>query len=500
MMPMAPEPADRGYFGVTGMVNDYAGGLGNAARSTLSYLIDTEIPQMASDAARFGRGMVQGIVDDPMMAAVDFIPGAGLAMGGYEAEQLRAQALEAEQAGQFDLADSLRAQASSILAMSAIPGGRTAKRGARINMAEEGRSSLTDFLADTFPKDYGPNIVEPYVQAGLDPRTFKAGSGATGKPRVGDVERNLNTQIQYGDQRIQTIPQINLEDYEGYPFMSTISDTSGAGDVIQLINGVPVNVSRRGGQDYMFDPVSGEFVWASARDKVVGKNKNISPNTMFGRALALKERTGKDPLFIPHAMTPTGSDYSQVADVMLSFASNNMDKSTIKSLDNDIKNIIPNWPGLESDSFSRVLNSAGGDDRKKIIDLLDKNYIDRGSLTAGQARLAISDESQRIIRPGTLRNVGIVDTSRIPIVGEPHPIYDTGLYGEGLGQLSQPIGVYELNPAAAYLSGITPDQLMNPPRSTGKQGGLRSLEGSPLSGIITEDVLRGIEMRRAMAE
>jgi hypothetical protein len=146
---MAPEPADRGYFGVTGMVNDYAGGLGNAARSTLSYLIDTEIPQMASDAARFGRGMVQGIVDDPMMAAVDFIPGAGLAMGTYEAEQLRAQALEAEQAGQFDLADSLRAQASSILAISAIPGGRTAKRGANINMAKSasaGQSELRDIL------------------------------------------------------------------------------------------------------------------------------------------------------------------------------------------------------------------------------------------------------------------------------------------------------------------------------------------------------------------
>lgn len=435
------------------------------------------------DATGLGGGYRQGLLNaaGDIETAVDFVPVAGDVLALEDA---------ARSYGQGDMVGA------GINMMGVIPiVGDVASKAAKA-----GRSSLTDFMADTFPKAYGSNIVEPYVRAGIDPRTFKAGSGSTGNPRVGDIERNLSTQIQYGDQRIQTIPEVNLEDYEGYPFMSTISDTSGAGDVIQLINGVPVNVSRRGGQDYMFDPVSGEFVWASARDKVVGKNKNIPANTMFGRALALKERTGKDPLFIPHAMTPTGSDYSQVADVMLSFARNNMDKQTIKSLNKDIKNIIPDWPGLESDSFSRILNSSGGDDRKKIIDLLDKNYINKGSLTAGQARLAISDESQRIIRPGTLRNVGIVDTSRIPIVGEPHPIYDTGLYGEGIGRLSQPIGVYELNPAAAYLGGITPDQLMNPPRSTGKQGGLRSLEGSPLSGIITEDVLRGIEMRRAMAE
>lgn len=682
MMPMRPEPADRGYFGAKGLVEDYAGGLRDAGVSTLNYLSDTDISQMASDAARLGQGMVQGIIDDPLMAAADMVPGVGFAMGAYEAEKLRDQALQAEQSGQFDLADSLRAQASSILAMSAIPGGRTARRGARMDMAgsklpplenaqktqlgastlpsyekaarllggegsfldfgagrgqgaaaigadtfepypregfsptytsaadipdasynrlaslnvlnvmprdvrdqavqdigrvltpggravvttrgrdvlnakgapgdepmsivttadtyqkgftqpelrdymqstlgegftvsnlpekigqagvmvervKPGQSSMRELVAETFPKDYGPKIVEPYVGAGIDPRTFSAGSGSTGKPRTSDIDRNLATQIQYGGQRIQSVPEINLEDYEGYPFMSTISDTSGAGDVIESINDVPVNVSRRGGQDYMFDPVSGEFVWASARDKVIGKNKNIPPGTMFGRALALKERTGKDPLFIPHSMTPTGSDYSQVADVMLSHARNSMNKTTLKSLNKEIKSIIPDWPGLEDESFSRTLNRAGGDQRKKIIDLLDKKYIDKGSLTAGQARLAISDEPQRIIRPGTLRNVGIVDTSRAPIVGDPHPIYDTGLYGAGLGRLSQPLSVYELNPAAAYLGGITPEQIMAPPRSTGKQGGLRSLEGSPLTGIITEDILRQIEMRRAMAE
>lgn len=435
------------------------------------------------DATGLGGGYRQGLLNaaGDIETAVDFVPVAGDVLALEDA---------ARSYGQGDMVGA------GINMMGVIPiVGDVASKAAKA-----GRSSLTDFMAETFPKDYGPNIVDPYVRAGIDPRTFSAGSGSTGKPRVSDIDRNLSTQIQYGDQRIQTIPEINLEDYEGYPFMSSISDTSGAGDVIQSIDGVPVNVSRRGGQDYMFDPLSEDFVWASARNVVKGAKDTPPPGSLFGRALALKERTGKDPLFIPHSMTPTGSDFSQVADVMLSYARNNMSKSNIKQLDKEIKSIIPDWPGLGDESFNQVLNRAGGVERKKIIDLLDKKYIDKGSLTAGQGRLAISDEAQRIIRPGTLRNVGIVDTSRAPMVGSPHPVYDTGLYGAGIGRLSQPLSVYELNPAAAYLGGITPDQLMNPPRSTGRQGGLRSLEGAPLSGIITEDVLRGIEMRRAMAE
>lgn len=146
---MRPEPADRGYFGAKGLVEDYAGGLRDAGISTLNYLSDTDISQMASDAARLGQGVVQGIAEDPLMAAAEMVPGVGLAMGAYEAEKLRDQALQAEQSGQFDLADSLRAQASSIMAMSAIPGGRTARRGARMDMTEgvgAGQSELRDIL------------------------------------------------------------------------------------------------------------------------------------------------------------------------------------------------------------------------------------------------------------------------------------------------------------------------------------------------------------------
>ena len=149
MMPMAPEPADRGYFGVTGALTDYGTGMRDAGGSALRYMLDTSLADMGRDAVRFGGAMVEGMVEDPLMTAVDFIPGAGVAMGVYEAEQLRAQALEAERAGQLDLAQSLRSQAGANLAMNAIPGGRTVRRGSRMNMPESvvvGQSELRDII------------------------------------------------------------------------------------------------------------------------------------------------------------------------------------------------------------------------------------------------------------------------------------------------------------------------------------------------------------------
>ncbi len=140
-------PADRGAFGVTGALTDYGTGMLDAGSSALGYMLDTSLADMGRDAARFGGAMVEGMVEDPLMTAVDFIPGAGLAMGAYEAEQLRGQALEAERAGQFDLAQSLRSQAGAIAAMSAIPGGRTARRGARMDMSPD-QSSMRELFGD----------------------------------------------------------------------------------------------------------------------------------------------------------------------------------------------------------------------------------------------------------------------------------------------------------------------------------------------------------------
>jgi hypothetical protein len=361
-------------------------------------------------------------------------------------------------------------------------------------------------LQEQFPKDYDPRVIESYTSAGIDPRTYAAGSGAnTRKPLISQVDRNLSTDIQIGGQRIGDVPTINLEDYEGYPFISSMADRSAAGDVIQSINGVPVDVSRRGGLDYMFDPESGELVWASAPDVLVGQERRSGTSvfkeprekSILGRAIALREQTGKDPLFIPFSMAPTGVDFSQPAEVMLSHARNALDLSDLNKLDADIKEVFPRFSGINSPDGISQVNQASGDVRKKIINIINNDYSQKGALTSGQARAALLDQAQAMSRDSTLRNVGLIDTSRMITVGDVHPIYKGGLYGEGLGRLADSYSVYELNPQAAYLGGIRPDQLLNPPRSTGMGAGTRKLELSPLTGVITEDVLRGMEARRA---
>lgn len=467
----APVPSNQSVMAAPTSINPFNPAFRETARSALNDFFG------GSNIA--GReGYRTGQLVDTAVGAMDFIPGVGDAVGVGDLRQ---------SIGSGDLIGT--AVDTTALAAGMIPVvGDAAAKGIKAS-----ESTLRNFLPEQFPKDYRPQVVDAYVGQELDPRIFA--TGARGSPRVKDVEQNLATTVQYGDNRIESIPTVNLEDYEGYAFMSPMADTSGAGDVIQSINDMPVGVPRRGGIDFMNDPASGDFVWSSDRSKILGRE---TPGTFIGISRKLQELTpGKEPLFLPHSMTPTGVDYSQVSEVMLSHAKNNLDQSTIRSLDKDIKEIYPDWLGLDTEGAINDLNRVSGEYRKKIINLIDKDYAKQGAINAGQARLALIDEGQRFLRPGTVLNMGAIDISRMPVTGDVHPVYDTGLYGEGRGRLSVPLSVYELNPQAAYLSGIRPDQLMSPPRQSGQQGGLRSLEGSPLTGIITEDVLRGIEARRA---
>jgi len=188
-------------------------------------------------------------------------------------------------------------------------------------------------------------------------------------------------------------------------------------------------------------------------------------------------------------MAPTAVDYSTMAgETMLQYAKNNMSKSALRNLGKDIKNIIPSFPSFESENFIQAFYSGSGDQRKKVIQLMDKKYRDKGSLTSGEARLAVTDPGQYLAADGTLRNVGRIDTAAGPRSDSLHPTYNMALSGEGLGRFDRQIQVYELFPQAAMLSGIDP---MNPPRNA-----LRALEMKPYAGLITEDVIKGIQARR----
>lgn len=331
-----------------------------------------------------------------------------------------------------------------------------------------------------------PRVSEYAASAGFDPRILQAGSGAqTSGARVADIDRVQQLKIDVSDNRLPTIPAFNIADYEGYPIMTSMSDRAAAGDVLRSVNDIPVDVNRRGGQDFMFDPLNTGKVWASDKAVVLGSGES----RMLQMAKNLKQKTGRDPLFAPWTMAPTGVDYSTMTgETMLKYAQGNMNKSVLRSLDKDIKKIIPDWAGINDPASMDKFYQAGGDGRKAIIQLMDKKYRDRGALTSGEARLAVTDMGQYLNPDGTLRNVGQISPDVPAFMADVHPTYNAALGGAGVGRFQEPVQVYELFPAAAMLGGFNP---MAPPRNA-----LRSLEMKPWSTIITEDLIKGIQARR----
>lgn len=432
----------------------------------------------------FSGGYKQGLenLSDATEFSLDFIPGVGDAVGVGD---LRQSISSGDRLG-MGIDGAAVALGTIPIAGDLLAKGLKKGESALRNIREE-------IVQDVFPKSYKQSIITPYTDRNIDPRTFAAGSGVgSGDPRIGQIDRNLATQIDIADQRIPEVPLVSLYDYEGYPFMTTMSDRTAAGDTIRSINGVSVNVSRRGGQNYMLDPENPEYLWASDESVVLKpKGDGLSDASMFKFAKDMKALSGgRDPLFLPWTMAPTGGDFSQVGEVMLAYAKNNMGSNAVKSLNKDISKIIPNWKGLNDPMSVADFYAASGNRRKEVIDLMDKKYVSEGSLTSGQARYAMTDEGQSMSRDGNLRNIGLVDTERYPYVGNPHPAYSTAMYGEGLGRIDNSIQVYELMPQFARLGGLV--DVMRPSRAN-----LRALEMKPYGAIITEDVLRGIEARRA---
>ena len=138
-----------------------------------------------------------------------------------------------------------------------------------------------------------------------------------------------------------SVPSVNLSQYEGRPFITSMSDRTAAGGNLTKINDVQLNrpVGLLGGQDYMFNNPG--QVWASAQNPV----KAILEN-----AKVIKGVTGQDPLYIPWRMAPTGGDFAHMTgETMLTYADSALNKAEKTKVNKEIKQFIPDWKGLGSD-------------------------------------------------------------------------------------------------------------------------------------------------------
>lgn len=314
-----------------------------------------------------------------------------------------------------------------------------------------------------------------YIVDAFDPRMGKQVGGGIRKE---DVESATGTRVVVEDAPVIDAPPIDLRDFEGRGIMTTMSDRTAGGGILSQIDDVRLNrpVDLQGGQNYMFlNPGS---VWASA-DDVVAK--------MQREAARLRAATGKDPLYAPWMMSPTGKDFSTMpGDAMLSYIDSTASKKLKNQLTQDIRQVIPQWKGFDGDWYEQF-SQMSGDQRKAIQRILDVRRAETG-IGSGKARVAVTDPDQLTGRDGRLINIGEVGAGQAGRSG--HRTYPSTLPGQGIGRVEKDdILVTQLFPETIDKSGNlrrTADP-NNPQRPD-----LRSFEVRPIGGIIDERMLRRV--------
>jgi len=273
-------------------------------------------------------------------------------------------------------------------------------------------------------------------------------------------------------------PTINLEDYEGRPFILGMSDRTDAGGMLTGVEGVEFNtpVPLQGGQGFMFNNPG--QVWAS----------DSGPSAaLYNRAKGIKKETGQNPLFIPYRMAPTGGDYATMTgETMLSYAAVNMNKTNKRKLDSAMKKIIPGWKGVDDPLSISAYRAATGDQRKSALQVLDRDFRNKGGIGIGQARLAVSDPKQINSPDFYTMNIGEINPDQPLIKNSGHATYNVGIPGQGLGTLEDGFAAPRLVPEFLRSRGVTnPENLPATEQYT--------IRRNVLSGILDEDILRALE-------
>lgn len=351
--------------------------------------------------------------------------------------------------------------------------------------------------AEAGPKSQAAQEAIQGIMGMIDPRF---------DPRVRERERLAALTPAVSERgTLDDIPRIALSDLEGRQFITTMSDRTRAGGLLTGINDVefdlPVNL--QGGQDFMFENPGA--VWASAPGVV-------------GQIMREAYRSKDNPIYLPYRMAPTGGDFSKMTgEAMISYASANMTQAQKRELNKAIKGYvtkgkmvkqqdgpskrvgdglsIEGWQGVDSPASIEAWRNTPDSVRKELMDMMDKQFRNKGGLGIGEARLAVADPYQVGLRDAGIQNVGLIFRDQPVIKESGHPSYPFAVPGEGLGRLDdQPMSIFDLIPDARLGEaqrrvGDTVDPL-NPSASD-----IRAVSMKPYSGRIDEATLRRLEDR-----
>jgi hypothetical protein len=362
-------------------------------------------------------------------------------------------------------------EASKALAEAGIPGIRFFDGGSR--RAGDGTRNIVVFNPDdiTQVKRDGELVYEQASRITppekLDPRFDNR---VTQRQRARDVE--------IGTEGTPAVPdEFNIADLEGETVLTTMADRSAAGDILTDINGVELfkRIPRTGGQGFMFENPG--QVWANGRN---------APAQILKEARRIKAETGKDPLILPWRMAPSATDFQIMqGETMLAYASANMRPGAKRSLNAALKKFIPGWKGVDNPESFAQYRQMPDKIRKNIKAMMDVNFRDRGGLTIGEARVAISDPKQFNRRESGVQNVGRIFSDQ-ELTASGNVTFPIAIPGEGLGTISEDVSIFELLPDLRL--GAKQERVVDPLRPTASNN--RAMQMGPKSGIITPEIIQ----------
>lgn len=285
-------------------------------------------------------------------------------------------------------------------------------------------------------------------------------------------------------------PVKSIADYEGFPFITSMSDRTAAGDEIMALNGVHFKdpIARLGGQDHM---IYGDSFWASDHSPVSG---------IYNKAELLKERYGKDPLFLPFTMAGSGSDFAHMTgETMLEFAKSNMGRADMTDLNSAIKDIYSPWKGLRSPNMLRQWQEMPTEARKGIQNMMDRDFRDRGGVGLTDVRLGLADPNQLTSNTGSFYNAGFINPElRHTAKGSSgHPSYAGRVEGTFDGRIAErDVNLFHMLPEWSMNHGIDANDINKPFLSAkGKevQPMYMARQSGALGGFIDHDLLMHLD-------
>lgn len=324
----------------------------------------------------------------------------------------------------------------------------------------------------------GKNVVDPRMYAVQDVRTNVGQMPFDPRfdERVLEQEKlkKLTTVVER-DPDIK-LPTMSLVDFEGKPFITSMSDRLAAGGLLKEINNKKLNtpIALPGGQDYM---LYNDAAWASG----------VKPaKELLDMANMIYRETGQNPIYIPHRMAPTGGDFAHATgETMISYADTALSGNAKKTLNSLIKKIVPDWVGVNNPKSLDQYRNLSATKREAIREVLDKKFRNEGGLGLGEARLSVADTTQLNSPVGGIMNIGEIFANKPLSNISNNTSYPKKLEGRGIARLNENenINIYQL------LEDLAKERKVVDPKNPSNDD-MRALMMKPYSGRITSEMLK----------